>query len=253
MKVRLVAYTPNPEELCAMAGMGCRSDSIPDLEELDDETVVDVIETIRETGHHGVFEHVNFTFTVEGVSRALTHQLVRHRLATYDQQSQRVVSGDAFGYVKPDTIRQLEDFEGHLFFDSFMEDVKDLYESIQSDGVPNEDARFVLPNATTTNITVTMNARMLRTMFEQRCCKRAQWEIREMAWRMLRECIEVAPLIFDDAGAPCMNKGECPESDDFTCGDPYNQYEVSCIFNLIDEMYNDDLDEDRINVLIDEE
>lgn len=229
MEVELVAYTPDPERLCAMAGRGCREPSIPDLEEIDDETKEEVIDTIRETGHHGVFEHVNFTFKVEGVSRTLSHQLVRHRLATYDQQSQRVVSGDEFDYVMPERIEEAEtllsDFhEGQ--FDSWIEEMVGYYKEMQDAGIPNEDARFILPNATTTNLTVTMNARMLRTMFEQRCCKRAQWEIRDMAFRMLKQCKEVAPLIFKDAGAPCMGGGECPESSKFTCGDPYTDEEV---------------------------
>ena len=159
-------------------------------------------------GHHSVIEHAVFTFSVEGVSRALTHQLVRHRVASYSQQSQRYVSMKEPSYVTPHTVQ--DDPEALKVF----EDTGKL----ESMGIPAEDARYLLPNGCTTNITITMNARELLHFFSLRCCNRAQWEIREMADRMLELCREVSPVIFRDAGPPCV-RGPCPEGK-LSCGKP---------------------------------
>ena len=138
-------------------------------------------------GHHSVIEHAVFTFSVEGVSRALTHQLVRHRVASFSQQSQRYVSMDSATYVTPHTIEGNADAE--KLFDSVMDDIWDAYKKLEGMGIPAEDARYLLPNGCTTNITITMNARELLHFFSLRCCNRAQWEIREMADQMLLQPI----------------------------------------------------------------
>ncbi len=167
-------------------------------------------------GHHSVIEHASFTFSVEGVSRALTHQLVRHRVASFSQQSQRYVSIKDPTYVTPHTVEA--DDEARRVFDETMLTIWDAYSRLESMGIPAEDARYLLPNGCTTNITITMNARELLHFFSLRCCERAQWEIREMAELMLERCKEVSPVIFRDAGPACV-RGPCPEGKK-SCGHP---------------------------------
>ncbi|MCD8491699.1 MAG: FAD-dependent thymidylate synthase [Geovibrio sp.] len=173
------------------------------------------IEKIVSIGHHSVLEHVSFTFGIEGVSRALTHQLVRHRIASYSQKSQRYVKhGGGFEYIIPETVAA--DSEAKQEFERIMGEVAKAYDLLASKGVPAEDARYVLPNACETKIIVTMNARELIHFFRIRCCNRAQWEIRKMAELMLVECMKIAPSIFKDSGPGCVS-GACPEGA-FTCG-----------------------------------
>jgi thymidylate synthase (FAD) len=160
------------------------------------------------SGHHSVLEHAVFTFSLEGVSRAMTHQLVRHRIASYSQQSQRYVRFDRPDYITPPEVGKLPEAKGA--FDSLMDRAWDAYRELVGSGVPEEDARFVLPGGAATNITVTMNARELIHFFRLRCCMRAQWEIRRVALKMLDEARRVAPLIFEDAGRPCLS-GPCPD------------------------------------------
>lgn len=224
------------EEVCNHAAKTCTSEDAGNLLEpgyIGDEftpkwtnglELGPLREAIR-SGHESVLEHAVFTFEVKGVSRALTHQLVRHRIASYSQQSQRYVNMDEFEYVTPDWIEQswFDDSEGvgngnwgsgrlKDLYDSEMERLASLYSLMVESGVPEEDARYILPNACTTNIIVTMNARELRHFFSLRCCERAQWEIRELANRMLKICKEVSPIIFEDAGPRCEQLGYCPEA-----------------------------------------
>jgi thymidylate synthase (FAD) len=163
------------------------------------------------SGHHSVVEHAVFTFSIEGVSRALTHQLVRHRIASYSQQSQRYVRFDDADYVVPPEIEK--DPDALATFGKAVEDAWGSYRQLVDMGIPEEDARYVLPNAATTNITVTMNARELIHFFRLRCCLRAQWEIRRAALKMLDECKRVAPIIFENSGRPCIS-GPCPDDAD---------------------------------------
>ena len=215
MKVKLLACTPDADRICAAAGNSCYSEksSMEIVEDIDSEKVLGRIVGM---GHHSVIEHAVFTFSVEGVSRALTHQLVRHRVASFSQQSQRYVSMDSATYVTPHTIEGNADAE--KLYDYVMDDIWDAYKKLEEMGIPAEDARYLLPNGCTTNITVTMNARELLHFFSLRCCNRAQWEIREMADQMLAICKEVSPVIFKNAGPPCV-RGPCPEGKK-TCGHP---------------------------------
>ena len=158
-----------------------------------------------------MLEHASFTFSISGVSRALTHQLVRHRIASYSQQSQRYVRLENPDFVIPESIRS--DKIAREKYIKFIEYAWKVYRYLLKKGIPKEDARYVLPNATTTHITVTMNARELHHFFRLRCCMRAQWEIRKIAYMMLEEVKKVAPIIFKNAGPPCDN---CPEPD-FPC------------------------------------
>ncbi|MBI5180917.1 MAG: FAD-dependent thymidylate synthase, partial [Nitrospirae bacterium] len=189
------------------------------------------IEKLVKMGHLSPIEHISFTFGIEGISRACSHQLVRHRLASYSQQSQRYVSekgqgsernGQIFDYVIPPSIT--EDKEARDAFDMFMAEAQKAYdlivERLNKKGISgeaaNQDARFVLPNAAETKIVVTMNARELLHFFTVRCCERAQWEIREMAFQMLQEAKNAAPVIFSKAGPGCLY-APCPEGE-FYCG-----------------------------------
>lgn len=215
MIVKLLAYTQNADAICAAAGNSCYSER-PSFEIAEDIDSEKVLSRIVGMGHHSVIEHAVFTFSVEGVSRALTHQLVRHRVASFSQQSQRYVSMKSPTYVTPHTVEA--DDEARRIFDETMSAIWDAYSRLEGMGIPAEDARYLLPNGCTTNITITMNARELLHFFSLRCCNRAQWEIRELADRMLELCTEVSPVIFKDAGPPCM-RGPCSEGK-LSCGKP---------------------------------
>lgn len=217
LNVKLIANTADGELVSALAAKLCYSDS--DIDGLQQKLSVkeqsDFIRKIVSIGHHSVLEHLNFTFGVEGVSRALTHQLVRHRVASYSQKSQRYVAHkDGFPYVMPKTV--MEDEALSDAFDKAMEEIGGIYDRLMAAGVPAEDARYVLPNACETKIIITMNARELLHFFSVRCCERAQWEIRDMAFEMLKLCKKAAPSVFENAGPGCV-RGACPEGK-FTCG-----------------------------------
>ncbi len=182
------------------------------------------VRQVVSSGHESPLEHVKFTFAVEGVSRALTHQLVRHRMASYSQQSQRYVKEAAFDYIIPLSVENDEDMKKEYLH--IMQEIQKSYNSLlqcfeqkgkKGEGA-NQDARFVLPQATETKIVVTMNCRELKHFFEERCCTRAQWEIRRLAEEMLRICKKELPAVFGEAGAKCVNLGYCPEGIKFTCG-----------------------------------
>lgn len=215
MKVTLLAYTQNADAICAAAGKSCYSEK-PSYELVEADNPEKVLGKIVGMGHHSVIEHASFTFSVEGVSRSLTHQLVRHRVASFSQQSQRYVSLDKPTFVTPHSIEN--DSESLRIYNDIMESIWDAYNKLSERGILSEDARYVLPNGCTTNITITMNARELLHFFRLRCCNRAQWEIREMADEMLRLCKEVSPTIFADAGPPCVTE-KCPEGK-LSCGKP---------------------------------
>lgn len=253
IKVTLLTHTPNPEQTVAMAAKLCYSPSgIEDIRDgLTEQKTADFIEMITELGHGSVTEHVSFTFGIEGISRACSHQLVRHRIASYSQQSQRYVDGTKFDFVTPPEImknkkalasyNKVIDMQAKAYKeirnalvvgyikenssveysgtdDEIMEQFKDENKKQYSAFVKkaNEDARFILPNASTTKIVCTFNARSLQNFFAHRCCNRAQWEIREVAEQMLLHCLEVAPHLFKNSGPSCLF-GPCPEGN-MSCG-----------------------------------
>jgi len=179
---------------------------------------------IVSSGHESPLEHVKFTFAIEGISRALTHQLVRHRIASYSQQSQRYVKASDFDYVIPPSIEEDEDLKRE-YIDTMriiQERYKRLIAGFEKKGrkgeTANQDARFLLPQAVETKIVVTMNCRELLHFFRERCCTRAQWEIRRLAEEMLEISKQKLPAIFNRAGAKCVGLGYCPEGKKFTCG-----------------------------------
>ena len=220
MDVRLLYHTPEPERAIAAAARLCYAPvgAAELLEHMTDDAVKRVLKTVITSGHTSTLEHASYTFAIDGVSRALTHQLVRHRLASYSQQSQRYVSyANEPTFVVPPSVAA--DPAIREVFDAACASAFESYRALLDAGLPPEDARYLLPNAMETKIVVTMNVRELLHFFELRCCKRAQWEIRELALEMLRLAEETAPYLFMDAGAACR-RGPCPEGK-MACGDPY--------------------------------
>ncbi|MDR3306422.1 MAG: FAD-dependent thymidylate synthase [Endomicrobium sp.] len=219
MNVKLLKSTKDAEKTCAVAARLCYSASTIDNidENLTSEKVIDLLGKVISSGHHSVLEHASFTFGVEGVSRALLAQLTRHRIASFSVQSQRYVKfKSGLDFVFPPTIKKDEKLLKK--YNSFLKNTKNLYKEFLDAGIPAEDARYILPNAAATQIIITMNARELRHFFSLRCCNRAQWEIKDMARRMLNLARKEAPLLFEDAGPDCARKG-CHET--FACGKPW--------------------------------
>ena len=217
MNVTLIEHTPNPELTVALAARLCYSPSaISELRhKLEATDIEKFLNKIMALGHYSVLEHISFTFGMEGISRVTTHQLVRHRIASFSQQSQRYVSHkDEFTSIMPDSIA--ENADARQIFAFMSETVHKAYAQLVDMGIPPEDARYILPNATETKIIMTMNARELLHFFALRCCQRAQWEIREMSIEMLRLVKKVAPIVFREAGPGCVG-GPCPEGQ-FCCG-----------------------------------
>lgn len=217
MKVTLIRYTPEPEATVALAARLCYSDLAPEdlAERLGPDEIGNLIRLLKSLGHESPFEHAVFSFAISGVSRSLSHQLVRHRIASYSQRSQRYVSEEGFDLVVPPCIKN--DPETARVFASGVEAAREAYKELVRLGVEKEDARYVLPNACSTAVIVTMNARSLSNFFRLRCCNRAQWEIRALSYRMMREAKKVAPILFENAGPPCVSDNECPEGP-MSCG-----------------------------------
>lgn len=241
MKVQLIAYTPDPEKIVAAAAKLCYSNAEIDtlLEGLTPEKSREFVEMLSKLGHESPTEHVSFTFAIEGVSRTLLAQITRHRLASYSVQSQRYVNLKDFNFVVPPEIEQ--DAKSLAAFNKSMELASENYQNVTNilkeahtkkimneQGLEEkaaakiaekqaiEDARFILPNACTTKMIVTMNARSLNNFFAQRCCQRAQWEIRELADEMLKLVWKTAPALFRNAGPSCASSG-CKEGK-MSCG-----------------------------------
>lgn len=244
MKVKLLAHTPEPEKVIATAAKLCYSSSdISTLQDnLTEDKITKFIDMLMSLGHESPVEHVSFTFGIEGISRACSHQLVRHRIASYSQKSQRYVSENQFEYITPTAIEDVPSVKNK--YNELMNYIQSEYNNIRdelinyhiskgydkkvAEKMANEDARYVLPNACETKIVVTMNIRSLFNFFRHRCCNRAQWEIRNVANEMLKLCLQKAPHIFANAGPSCIANGKCPEGK-MTCGK----------YNEIKEFYNE--------------
>ena len=246
MKVKLLAHTPEPEKVISMAAKLCYSPVGVDeiAENLTQESINKFLNMLVSMGHESPIEHVTFTFGIEGISRSCSHQIVRHRIASFSQQSQRYVKLDHFEYIIPPEIERIPKAK-EVFLKSMEKDQEaydelvrllkeekwKLYEGqkmtqkeyikiqnkIEKESI--EDARYVFPNACETKMVVTMNARSLYNLFNKRCCNRAQWEIRNVANEMLKIVKKVAPILFSNAGAPCSTTGTCPEGN-MSCGHP---------------------------------
>ncbi len=240
MKVELLEHTPNPERVIAAAAKLCYSDVGVDdiLEKMTPEKTESFINMLMSLGHESPVEHVTFTFAIEGVSRTLLAQLTRHRIASYSVQSQRYVGKGDFEYIMPPEIEKIP--EARELFIKAMENDRETYKKLSEilsqkhekdmlgDGMDEkdakknaakkaqEDARYVLSNACDTKIVMTFNVRSLYNFFNLRCCSRAQWEIREMAEKMLSLVKKVSPVLFKNAGPACV-KGACSEGA-MSCG-----------------------------------
>jgi thymidylate synthase (FAD) len=233
-KVSLIAYTQNPEKIVAAAARICYSpDNIEKIfDEMSDEKACSLIKMLSDMGHESPFEHVSFTFAIEGVSRALLAQITRHRIASFSVQSQRYVKENNFEYVIPKEIENLKPAK-ELFQKAVNQDIEqynNLVKILVDNHAKNllakgykkkeslklaekyalEDARFILPNACTTKMICTFNARSLMNFFLLRCCNRAQWEIRKVANEMYSLVYSAAPAIFANSGPGCLF-GRCPE------------------------------------------
>ena len=266
LKVKIIAHTPEPEKVVASAAKLCYSPvGVDEIQEkMTQEQIDEFVNKLASMGHESPVEHVTFTFAIEGISRVTTHQLVRHRIASYSQQSQRYVKLEQFEYIVPPEIEKIPEAKA-LFIETmerdqeaydelvmllivdkidkkypgwtregkyveeyneyngsktlmeiFKEHNKKEYNILEKQAI--EDARYVFPNACETKIVATMNVRTLLHFFNVRCCERAQWEIREMATEMLKECKKVAPTLFKNAGPSCV-RGKCPEGA-MCCGNP---------------------------------
>ncbi len=217
LKVVLLSNSPDPEAAVATAARNCYSPrSIETIAEgWTPEEVRKMVSRVRDAGHLSTFEHTMFSFGVSGVSRALTHQLVRHRHMSYEQKSQRYIKiNGVFEFVTPPSIAARPEIKAK--YDALMVQISDFYAEALAAGVPAEDARFALPNAAETQIVITANARALLDFFTLRSCNNAQWEIRELAFAMLRICKRTAPELFRKAGATCV-RGYCNESNGPEC------------------------------------
>ena len=240
LKVYLIAHTPMPEKVVSAAAKMCYSDAGADalLDGMTDEVADRFLHMLSELGHESPIEHASFTFAIEGVSRSLLAQITRHRIASFSVQSQRYVRKDAFEYVVPPEIAKNE--EALSLYKETLDLLQQRYDRLaeilsqqrraefEAQGLSDrqvsqkaekaaiEDARYVLPNACETKMIMTMNTRSLLNFFRLRCCNRAQWEIRELAWQMLALCRRAAPALFEKAGPACLF-GPCSEGK-MTCG-----------------------------------
>jgi len=233
LAVTLLTHTPEPDRAVAAAGRLCYAPvSAAELtEQMTDGDVARLVRGLVASGHHSALEHATFTFAVDGVSRACTHQLVRHRVASYNQQSQRYVNfSHTDSFVVPPSVAA--NAAAEQVFLQAMDQARKAYDRLVELGLAEgrsresvqEDARFVLPNAAETKIVVTMNARELRHFFAVRCCNRAQWEIRALAWELRGLVRQLAPALFHKSGPGCLY-GSCPEGK-MTCGKPYDAAQV---------------------------
>lgn len=228
LNVQLLESSENAITLIYAACRQCYSDKFA-ADIFSDKAVTpqkqeEFVKSIVASGHLSPLEHVKFSFAVEGVSRALTHQLVRHRLASYSQQSMRYVKEKDFDFIIPYSIEKNSEAKNE--FEKLMSVIQQSYTKLlkllNQDNVSGEaahqDARFVLPQAAETKIVVSMNCRELLHFFQARCCARAQWEIRQMADKMLEICRLKLPAVFGASGAKCAELGYCPEGEKFSCG-----------------------------------
>ncbi len=192
MKVELIAITPKAELVIEEAGRTCYLS----FDRKGRNTAGPFIQRLLRAGHTSVLEHASATFRISGVSRAMTHQLVRHRLASFSQQSQRYVDENNFKYVIPPGVEK--DQPAVKIFRKTMEDIGNAYRALLDAGVKREDARFVLPNACTSEIVMSANFREWRHIFELRLSPRAQWEIRSTCMECLKQLKQKAPAVFGD-------------------------------------------------------
>ncbi len=221
IRVILVNYTKKPLETVTWAALISYWDDweTEAFEKMGEKDVEMHLPRVLGYGHESILEHATLTFSIEGCSRVCTHQLVRHRLASYTQQSMRYIKinpGDVEEtFVIPESVKN--NSELYEKWKKLMKETIQLYEESYKAGIHQEDARFLLPQAVRTKIVVTMNLRELKHFLGLRACERAQWEIREVAWKMLKEIAkneDLRPIIrWAKLGPRCIQLGYCPEGE----------------------------------------
>ena len=200
MKVELINYTPNPVETMAKAASECYN-STPSKA---------IVQHCIESGHLSITEFATFHFRISEVSQAFFHQLVRKRIASYAQRSQRYVSEDGFDIVIPESIKN--NFEALTYYKRTINEIKNTYNKLVELDIPNEDARFILPNATHTSLHISLNYRSLMDLCNERLCTRAQWEIREVVAEMAKLVSNIDPFLEKYLVPKCVRLGKCPEN-----------------------------------------
>lgn len=211
MNVRIIDHSGNPERTPGQAAAICTASRDPGKS----------LAHSMEAGHESVLEHAVFTFEITGVSRALLAQLTRHRIASFSVKSQRYVPLGEMPCVIPPTIQR--NAAVCKLYTDMTAAIRCAYDQMIACGVPKEDARYITPQGAQTDLIMTMNARELRHFFALRCCGRAQWEIRDLATRMLAACRDIAPALFESAGPECLRTG-CHELK--SCGHHWKAKEV---------------------------
>jgi thymidylate synthase (FAD) len=192
MKAELLSITNYPEELIVKAGRTCYLSEKKDTPE----SIKLFIKSRIKEGHESILEHASASFRITGVSRALTHQLVRHRLASFSQQSQRYVKESTFDFVTPDSIKDHESKNIYWQYRNFMDQTQKFYNYLVDSGVKPEDARFVLPNAVCSEIVVTANFREWKRIGHLRLDSHAQWEFRDLMKQIMYILLIYAPNVF---------------------------------------------------------
>lgn len=211
--VELINWTPNPELIVAASARSCIVDAeYGDIsDQLAPADIDRLIATVIAKGHHSVLEHASFTFALSDVSRVLTHQLVRHRIASYSQLSQQRTDARSLAFVVPPDVRRNSALATK--YAALMEDARSLYEELADSGIAIGSARYVLPSAFVSRVIFTMNARSLFNLIAQRECAAEEWEFRQVATAVHRELVRIAPAIFRHAGPKCETDGICPEGE----------------------------------------
>lgn len=211
IKVELVNYTSNPDVIVTCAARTCiRDKSFQSIsEEITKEDIERIIKKVIQKNHLSVLEHINFTFSISGVSRILTHQLVRHRIGSYSQLSQQHTDSSENEFSTPPEIQS--DPELDKEYKEAVHNCQKLYKRLVSNGISRGSARYILPSCFNSRIMVTMNARSLFNLLSQRECRTEEWEFREVAYLMHEKLMGIAPNIFKYAGPSCKNQLKCPE------------------------------------------
>ncbi len=219
LKVELIGYTSDPEQNVVAAIRQCYSSvGAKELKEkTTDEVKKRLIRQVISSGHTSTLEHASFTFAIDGVSRVTEIHLIRHRIASFSIQSGRYVKRGDAAYRIPPKIRALADKKLLEKYEKHLDNSQELYNELVETGIPAEDARFCQPQSIQVKIVMTMNARELLHFFSVRSCTRAQWEIREVAQQMLVLVKKVAPIIFENAGPPCVSEKICDQGK-MSCG-----------------------------------
>lgn len=217
MKVKLIAHTKNPEQVVTAAIRQCYSAiGASELKKkTDKETRERLIRQVIGSGHTSTLEHASFSFAIEGISRVTEIQMIRHRLASFSIQSGRYVKRNGAKFVIPPKIEGNKEILKK--YKKILVLTQNLYEEMVEKGIAAEDARYLQPQSLQIKAVVTMNARELLHFFNLRCCRRAQWEIQELANKMLGLTRKVAPTIFETAGPSCVTEKICWEGK-MSCG-----------------------------------